>query len=379
MDVELDEGQRYFHETTRRFLETEMPTSGVRLLADTSEGFDRTWWAKGAGLGWVSLLVSEANGGGSLSGNGLADLAIVAEEYGRAVAPGPLFACNLVASALDAAAIDGDSEHGDELASLITGDVVATWAYQDFGSSWRPGVPALSAQVKGDDYLLNGRKTRVEFAEQADLLLVSAQLEGKATQFLVPRSTPGLTIEPLATLDLVRRYADVVLDDVRLPKSSLVGSEGNAGAMIEHQFLILLVLQCAEMAGAADKVFTMTTEYAADRFTFGRPLNSYQALKHRFADMKVAVEACHATADEAALAVGSQSPDSERLASIAKAYVGRYAPEVAQDCVQMHGGIGVTWDHDLHLFLRRITTDRTLGGTPQDHVRHLGALVVSAA
>jgi alkylation response protein AidB-like acyl-CoA dehydrogenase len=376
MNVELDEGQQYFLETTKRFLETETPISEVRRLANEPDGFDRSWWAKGAALGWVSLLVSDVNGGGNLSGNGLSDLAIVAEEYGRCVAPGPLFGCNVVASALNTAANEGDAGHTDELTQIIAGDMIATWAYQDANSSWRPNMPTLSAELNQGDYVLNGQKTRVEFGAQADLFLVTAALDGRATQFLVPRSTQGLQVEPLDTLDLVRRYANVAFNDVRLAASALVGEVANAETSIAEQFLELLVLQCAEMSGAANKVFTMTTEYAADRYTFGRPLNSYQALKHRFADMKVAVEASHATTDEAAASVGSRSPDAEHLASVAKAYVGRNAPEIAQDCVQLHGGIGVTWDHDLHLYLRRITTDRVLAGTPQDHQRHLGELIV---
>jgi alkylation response protein AidB-like acyl-CoA dehydrogenase len=376
VDLELNDDQRLFQETTRGFLESEVPIPEVRRLAGEAAGFDREWWVRAAGLGWTSLLVREDNHGGSLSGNGLADLAIVAEEFGRAVGPGPLLGCNLVASALDAATEGGDQSHGDYLKAILAGEMIASWAFRDAGGSWHPRSPALTAERDGGDFVLSGRKTRVEFGEQADAILVTAATAAGPTQFLVPSGADGLRTEPLEALDLVRRYADVVLAGVRVPRDAVVGEVGGAGPAVEGQLQRLLVLQCAEMAGAADRVFAMTTAYAADRYSFGRPLNSYQALKHRFADMKTALEASHAATTGAAAAVGTGDRDAGRLASAAKAYVADRATEIIQDCVQMHGGIGVTWEHDIHLYLRRVTTDRGLAGTPRDHLRHLGDLTI---
>ena len=377
MDLELNDDQRLFQETTRQFLASEVPIPEVRRLASEAAGFERDWWIEAAGLGWTSLLVREDNHGGSLSGNGLADLAIVAEEFGRAVAPGPLLGCNLVAYALDAAAADGDRSHDEELKAILTGETVAAWAFRDAGGSWYPRSPTLTAERDGDGFILSGRKSKVEFGEQADALLVTAATAAGPTQFLVPRGASGVRTEPLQSLDLVRRYADVVLSGVRVPHDAVVGQIGGAGPAIEGLLRHLLVLQCAEMAGAADRVFAMTTEYAASRYSFGRPLTSYQALKHRFADMKTALEASHAATTGAAAAVGYGHPEAARRASAAKAYVADRATEIIQDCVQMHGGIGVTWEHDIHLYLRRVTTDRGLAGTPRDHLRHLGDLTLS--
>jgi len=364
VDLELDDDQRLFQETTRQFLESEMPISEVRRLAAEPAGFERTWWLNAAELGWTSLLVGEDNHGGSLSGNGLADLAIVAEEFGRAVAPGPLLGCNLVAYALDAATQAGDRSHDDDLKAILAGEMVASWAFLDAGGSWDPRSPALAAERDSGDFVLSGRKLKVEFGEQADAFLVTA-------------AAAGVRIEPLQALDLVRRYADIVLSQVRVPRDAVVGEVGGAGLAIEGLLWRLLVLQCAEMAGAADRVFAMTTEYAAARYSFGRPLTSYQALKHRFADMKTALEASHAITTGAAAAVGTRAAEADRLASAAKAYVADRATEIIQDCVQMHGGIGVTWEHDIHLYLRRVTTDRSLAGTPREHLRHLGDLTMS--
>ena len=142
---------------------------------------------------------------------------------------------------------------------------------------------------------------------------------------------------------------------------------------VERQLLDAVVLQCFEMAGAVDRVFAFTVEYAEDRYSFGRPLVSYQALKHRFADMKMWLESCHATAAAAARAVDAGSPLAAELVSVAKSYIGDHAPVIVQDCVQLHGGIGVTWDHDLHLYLRRVVQDRAQFGTPRDHRERIAA------
>ncbi len=150
---------------------------------------------------------------------------------------------------------------------------------------------------------------------------------------------------------------------------------GRAAAAAERQLQIALALQCAETAGIVDRVFAFTVEYAFDRSSFGRPLASYQALKHRFADMKMWLEACHATAQGAAEAVEAGSPVAPELVSVAASYVGDHATDIIQDCVQMHGGIGVTWDHDIHLYLRRATVNRALYGAPDQHRERLAALL----
>jgi alkylation response protein AidB-like acyl-CoA dehydrogenase len=158
-----------------------------------------------------------------------------------------------------------------------------------------------------------------------------------------------------------------------VPATARVGDAG-AGAAIERQLQVAATLECAQMAGAADRVLEFTTEYAFDRYSFGRPLASYQALKHRFADMKLWLEATHAAVGGAARAI-DEGVDAGRLVSAAKVYGGDRVPELVQDCVQMHGGIGVTWEHDIHLYLRRVTLARGLYGSPDEHRERLAAAV----
>jgi alkylation response protein AidB-like acyl-CoA dehydrogenase len=185
-------------------------------------------------------------------------------------------------------------------------------------------------------------------------------------QFVVPTDAAGVGIESAHSLDLVRRFAQVRFDRVEVGPDAVLG-DGDAAGEVEHQLQTAVVLQCAEMAGAIDRAFEFTVEYASDRYSFGRPLSSYQALKHRFADMKLWLEASHASAGAAARSVDAGSASAPELVSVAKAYIGERGPAILQDCVQLHGGIGVTWDHDLHLYLRRVVVDRSQMGTPREH------------
>ena len=215
----------------------------------------------------------------------------------------------------------------------------------------------------------------VESAVGADVLLVTANAPQGPTQFLVDTGAPGVEIAPVGSLDLVRRFGEVQLSAVAVGAEALLGQPGGGAAAADRQLQLVGALQCAEMVGAAQRVFDFTLEYAFDRHSFGRPLASYQALKHRFADMKLWLESCHATAAGAARAVADGAPEAAELVSVAKAFIGERAPAILQDCVQMHGGIGVTWDHDLHLYIRRVTQDRALYGTPADHRERVATLI----
>lgn len=381
MDLTLNPEQSFFQETTRRFLESQAPLTRVRELADDPAGFDRGWWRRGAELGWTAFLVPEDHGGGTLSGGGLADLAIVAEEFGRLVSPGPLHPTNVVASAL---AASGTPEQQTEvLPGIVSGEAIATWCFKEPGRGWRAADIRLEARPAADGFVLSGTKAMVEAAADADWLLVSARSSGRhggedrdggeLVQFLLARDTPGVAVEPLNGLDFVRRFARVRFDEVAVPATARVGDAG-AGAAIERQLQVAATLECAQMAGAADRVLEFTTEYAFDRYSFGRPLASYQALKHRFADMKLWLEATHAAVGGAARAI-DEGVDAGRLVSAAKVYGGDRVPELVQDCVQMHGGIGVTWEHDIHLYLRRVTLARGLYGSPDEHRERLAAAV----
>jgi alkylation response protein AidB-like acyl-CoA dehydrogenase len=369
VDLELSDQQQLFRDTTRQFLLDRAPLTTIREWAELPAGYDSDWWRSGAELGWTSLLVGEADGGGSISGRGLSDLTLVAEEMGALVSPGPLGPVNVVAEAVSR---EGTPEQVSAvLPGLLTGDQTAAWCVAEPGTATGLYGVRLTAEPGPEGFILNGTKVPVEAGAEADWLLVTATSAQGPTQFVIPAATPGITVTPLKGLDLVRRHARVEFQDVRVPTSSRLGAEGAAQSAIERQLRTALVLQCAETVGATERVFDFTVQYAFDRYSFGRPLASYQALKHRFADMKLWLESALAITVDAAKA----DDDDGELAAIAKAYVSERCPEIIQDCVQMHGGIGVTWDHDIHLYLRRATLHRQIYGQPAEHRDRVAALI----
>jgi len=357
-----------FASTTQAFLQKEAPPRRVRELHAAGVSFDPAWWRRAAELGWTALLVPEDLGGGSISGSGVEDLAMVAEQLGKTVAPGPLYPVSVVLAAL-VESTDRQA-HTAIIESLMSGETVASWAVSEPGRGWAPLDPSVTATRTDTGFRIDGTKDRVEAGAQSAVLLVVGRCGPNASeirQFLVPTDAPGVRLEPQQSVDLVKQYARVHFDGVVVEPSAVVGSAAETAALIDRQSQLAQVLQCAEVVGILQTVFDFTVQWALDRHTFGRPLASYQALKHGFADMKLWLEACRATTAAAVADVAARSPGAGLSANIAKSYVGEMAGRVVQACVQMHGGIGVTWEHDLHLYLRRVTLYRSMFGTPEEH------------
>ncbi|MET7770138.1 acyl-CoA dehydrogenase family protein [Nocardia sp. NPDC005366] len=370
--------QRFFQSTTRDFLADTVPIGTVRALGESGVGFDRDWWRRACELGWTAMFVPESLGGGTVSGRAMTELALVADELGRACAPGPFITTNAVLAGLVPVA--------DRLSETVTavqsGETVVAWAVYEPSRGFEAlagRATGTRAEAEGDGYRLTGVKDRVEAGDQADLFLVTAQSSDGPVQLLVRADAPGVTVTPAWTLDLVRRTARVSFDDVAVSADAVVNVGAEAAEAIRTQALTAAALTAAEVVGATDRPFDATLAWLSDRYTFGRPLSSYQALKHRMADNKTWLEACRATATAAAAAWDDEASTAAETISIAKSYVGAKAPVIAQDCVQLHGGIGVTWEHDLHLYLRRITLGSALYGTPEEHRRHIADLLDTAA
>jgi alkylation response protein AidB-like acyl-CoA dehydrogenase len=359
-----------FASTTQSFLEKEASLSRLRELHEAGTAFEADWWRRAAELGWTSLLVPEDLGGGSVSGDGVADLALVADLAGRTVAPGPLHPVSTVLAGL----VEAPENHEATIESLVSGEIVGSWAVYEPGRQWSPLDAAVTATRTGTGYRIDGVKDRVEAGPQSAVLLVVAQCDGAVRQFLVPTDAPGVRVEPQQSIDLVKSYARVHFDGVEVGESAAVGSAEQTPDVIARQSQIAQVLQCAEVVGILDTVLAFTIQWGFDRHSFGRPIGSYQALKHKYADLKIWFEACRATTNAAVTEVASRSPGADMAVSVAKSYVGEHAPGMLQDCIQLHGGIGVTWEHDLHLFLRRTTLYRSMFGTPEYHNLRVYAL-----
>lgn len=385
MTLDLTADQRLFQQTAREFLAETVPVATVRALGEAGTGFDDQWWRSAAELGWTAMLVAEEHGGGTISGRPITELSLVATELGRVCAPGPFVTTNAVLAGLATA----DADRGETIAGITAGVVIAAWAVYEPGrgldivnaladgaaptdGEWTRAVRA------GGGYRLTGVKDRVEAGDRADILLVTAQSADGPVQLLVPTDAAGVTVTPTWTLDLVRRTARIDFADVAVPADAVVHTGGAAAAAVRAQLHTAAVLTAAETVGATARAVEATLGWLTDRFTFGRPLASYQALKHRMADNKTWLEACRATAAAAAAALDDDAATAAEAVSVAKSYVGAKAPVIGQDCVQLHGGIGVTWEHDLHLYLRRIGLGRALYGTPEEHRRRITDLLVAA-
>ena len=371
MDLELTDDQRLVQSTARHFLDRERPLARVRDLVDEPSVVDFELWKRAAELGWFAPLVPEEDGGGSVSGQPVLDAAIVVEEAGRALFPGPLIATNVVAAAI---ARNGTAQQrADHLAVLIDGSSIATWAFAESSDRWSAAGVELAARPSGDRWILSGAKSLVEDATSASLLLVTARHDNELRQFLVPAGAPGLTITALQSLDLARRFGTVEFAEVHVPADALLG-DGDATDAVDWQLDLATALTCCEMVGALDRCFEMTLEYAHARRAFGRPIGSFQALKHRFADMLLWLESAKAIASGAATAV-EQGVGRAELVSAAKAFISHRGQMIVRDCLQIHGGIGYTWEHDLHFLLRRVDSDAVLYGAAAEHRDRIAQIV----
>ncbi len=374
MDPELSDDQRLLLEATESFIKAALPLARVRELidagprdiggGDTGLAVGPAYRKQAAELGWFAFLAPEDLGGGGVSGEGLRDAAIFAELRGRSLQPGNFTDTNVVVSALTA---HGSAQQREAvLPALVAGEAAAAWAVAGPAGDWS-GPAGVTATEADGGYRLSGAKALVTEAQAADWLLVTAAAPGGPAQFLLPASAPGLTVEVMPGLDLTRRLGRVRFDDVLAAPAAAVGEPGAAGPAIAAQLDVACVLSVAETAGAMQYLFDLSLQYSKDRIAFGRPIGSFQALKHQLADTSLAVELSHACATGAAKAVQAGGPGAGEAASLAKSFIGDAAVEVAHKSWQIFGGISYTWEHDFHFYLRRLSTDAALYGSPAWH------------
>jgi alkylation response protein AidB-like acyl-CoA dehydrogenase len=226
--------------------------------------------------------------------------------------------------------------------------------------------------------VVSGEKAYVEALAVSSHAIVTGTTGDGVSQVLVPLDAAGVEVRPGRSVDMTRRFGSLELTDVRLPASAVIGQLGGAAADAAHQRQVALALQCAELTGLARHTLDFTMEYGLERFAFGRPILSFQVLKHRVADMTHWLESCMAVTDQLAAELDAGA-DCDRLAGVAKAYVGDRAPRVVDECVQITGGIGVTWEHDIHMYNRRAVVDRAVYGSPEEHRDRLFTTIADQA
>lgn len=369
MDSDATEDQRALLDVSVRFMEETCPPAVVRDAERRDAAFAAGYRSQAAELGWFSMLVPEALGGGSLSGNGVLDAALIAYLRGGRLQPGAFVGTNVVADAI--ARAGGARLQAEVLPALVAGEASAAWA---LAATAGAGSPAAGVDARTDGaggLVLSGAKTAVLDVEPGGWLLVTASSPDGPVQAVVAADAPGVGIVALDSLDLSRRFSEVRLDGVVVAADAVLGDAGSTAALVDHQLAVAATLLAAECVGAMDAEFAMTLQYAKDRIAFGRPIGSFQAIKHVLADTSLAVEMSKAITLAAARTLGSQDDHGPAAASMAKALVGDSAIDLAQNCFQVFGGIGYTWEHDQHLYLRRVTSDAGLFGDAAWHREHL--------
>ena len=374
MDFGLSEDQELLQRSARDFLARECPTAFVREMMHSTDGYSRAFHEKLAGMGWTGLVVPEAYGG---LGLGMLDLAVLAEEMGRVVLPGPFFSSSVLA-ALSLTYSGAAALKKQWLPRLAAGDAVGTLALLE-DSDWLDpaGVSARCVPTR-TGYRLNGTKMFVTDAQVADFLIAVFHGRGaRATGlslFLVPRDTPGVSVAPLESIDQTRRPCEVVFRNVDVPKSARIADERKCGKVVSRVIDAACVVLAADSLGGAQRALEMSVEYSKMRQQFGRPIGSFQAVKHLAAEMVSDIEPSRSLLWYAAYAYDAEPRTASRAAAMAKARLSDVYARTTNRAVQIHGGIGFTWEHDMHLWFKRAKWNETAFGDATYHRERLAQL-----
>jgi alkylation response protein AidB-like acyl-CoA dehydrogenase len=363
----FSEEQEELRRSVRRFLEDKSPVTEVRRLMETAEGYDPKVWNQMANeLGLQSLHIPEAYGGQGFS---FVELVVVLEEMGRALLCAPFF--STVCLAADAILNAGTEEQKSALLpGIASGETIATLAFTEPSGKWDANGITMEAAADGSGgYTLDGTKMFVLDGHTADLIVVAARAAGTGgtegiSFFTVAGDAAGLTRTALPTMDQTRKQAKLEFSGV---KASLLGEEGVAWAALSKTLDQVAVCLAAEQVGGAQKCLDMSVEYAKVRIQFGRPIGSFQAIKHKCADMLLEVESSKSAAYYAGWAAAEDNDELPVVASLAKSYCSEAYFHAAAENIQIHGGIGFTWEHDAHLYFKRAKSSEILFGDPTYH------------
>ena len=377
MDFGFSEEQEILRRSARDFLERECSMTFVRRMIDDETGFSSEVWRQIAELGWLGLAFPESVGGAGLS---FIDLAILLEEMGRVALPGPFFSSVLLGGL---AILEGgsDEQKARWLPSLVEGRLKATLALVEANGAIDGSGIETVATIDGAGYRIAGTKLFVPDAHVADLLLVVARTTKKGgpedlSLFAVEVPSRSVRVSLTPTLDPTRRWAEVVLDQARVGAEERIGPAGGAWPILSRVLDRAKVGLAAEMCGGAERALEIAVEYAKVRTQFDRPIGSFQAVQHLCANMLLQIEAAKTATARAAWALASDDPEAPLAAAMAKAKASETARAVAADAIQVHGGIGFTWEHDMHIYFKRAkASELTFGDANRNRelvARHAG-------
>jgi alkylation response protein AidB-like acyl-CoA dehydrogenase len=360
--------QEALRDVMRAFLEKYSSETAVRAAMDSATGYDATAWRTAAEqIGVQALTIPEAMGGG---GYGFEELAVVMEEAGRTLFPAPLLSTAVLATG--ALVGVGDSTAREYLARIARGELIATVAVSEARLHWDQADITTSAERSAAGWALSGTKPYVLDGAQAGVILVAARTAAGVSLFAVEAGAEGMSVDPLESMDQTRRLAAVSLH--RTP-AVMLGEDGSGWETLCPVYDRALAALACEQVGGAQAVLEMTVEYLNVRHQFGRPIGSFQAIKHRCADLLVEVESARSAAAYASTAMAAGADDASVAASIAKVYCSQAFYHVAAESIQMHGGIGFTWEHSAHLYFKRAKSSEALFGWPAHHRDRIASLI----
>ncbi len=377
MDIGFTEEQELLRDSARRFFESECNTQFVRRRMAEPAAVTDEFWQKLANQGWLGIVYPEEEGG---SGLGLVDLVVLMEEMGRAVMPGPFLSTVLLGGAAIGEA-GTPAQRRLWLPQIAAGTVKAALAWTEPNLRWDAAGITLRAREAGGGFTLSGTKLFVGDAHLADILVVAARtrdgstMEDGVSLFLMPKDTSGLTVTVLPTIDETRKLCEVRLDNVALPAGALLGEKHEGWRPLSQVVARATVALAAEMCGGAQQVLDMTVAYAKIRITFGKPIGSYQGVKHQAADMLVAIENAKSLTYYAAWAVDQGLDEAPLAVSMAKAAASDMYRRAAGTGIQLHGGIGMTWEHDLQLYFKRAKASEVAFGDATWHRERVAQLI----
>ena len=361
MNFAFSEEQDELRKSVRRFLDDKSPETEVRRLMETTEGYDPAVWTQMAEqLGLQSLIIPEQFGG---SGFSYVELIVVLEEMGAALLCAPFF--STVALGANAILTSGDQKAQEYLLpGIAAGDTIGTLAITEDSGRWDLDGVTLAATPAADGWALNGHKSFVVDGHTADLILVVGRTDAGLSLFGVKGDAAGLTRTPLATMDQTRKQARL---EFAATPAWLIGTDGGAAAGLAKTLDLAAVALAAEQVGGAQRCLDSSVEYAKTRIQFGRPIGSFQAVKHKCADILLAVESAKSAAYYAGWAAAEDSDELPVAACLAKSYCSEAYFHAAAENIQIHGGIGFTWEHDAHLFFKRAKSSELMLGDPSYH------------
>jgi alkylation response protein AidB-like acyl-CoA dehydrogenase len=375
VDFGLTPDQELLAQSARAFLAAESPATTVRRIAEDAHAFSPELFRKIVAQGWTGLLVPESHGG---LGLGMLDAAVLLTELGRSLTPAPILSSAVLATSL-LAATGSAAQKKQWLPKLAAGEALATVAWLEEGDRLDPGGIMLKPRRARGGLRLSGSKLFVLDAEIAQLYLVAVRSgagsgETGVTVLLVPRDTPGIGVTPLPSIDVTRRVYEVTFDDVVIPQDGILGVEGKAWKHLARLLDVACVAIAAESQGGSERALEMAVEYAKVREQFGRTIGSFQAVKHMAAECFSEIEPSRSLVWYAAWALQGNAKDASRAAAMAKARLGDVYSRTTDRAVQIHGGIGFTWEHDIHFWFKRARCNEAAFGGPAHHRERVAQL-----